>query len=171
MAMVLRRHTVPSDTDIRSFLAWFYDAMQYSTQEPVDISLPLSLINTNEVYVIDTHHIRKVAFVVPFLGRYESRPWEIKKSFHRVEAVNTDKWTRYDHSHLPGSLYFDNDNGTAFNAPFRFTILPRTPDAGTSVLNIIGRFSLPVLDGVKAFRAFLPQVCRLTEGGALPFSM
>ena len=41
--------------------------MQYSTQEPVDISLPLSLINTNDVYVMDTHDIKKVAFVVPFL--------------------------------------------------------------------------------------------------------
>ena len=104
LAMVLRRHPLPSDTDIRPLLAWFYDAMLYVTQKPVDISLPLPLINTNEVYVMGAHGIRRFAFLVPFLSMYKSGSWEIKKPFHhQVEAVNMDKWTRYD-SCLPCNL-------------------------------------------------------------------
>ena len=97
-ATVLQRRLVPSGTDIRSLLAWFYDTMSYLIPQAsvYDISSPLSLINTNEVYVVNTPNMRKVVFVDPFLSGYESRPWEIKKSFHPVEVIIMDKWTRYD---------------------------------------------------------------------------
>jgi hypothetical protein len=99
IAFVLQQHSLPPNINVKSFLAGFYGVMEYVMSFAFvsypTLSLPLPLLDTNQVYIMGTPGLRRVVFGDNIsLDRYEGLPW-VCHDRERISVVDMGEWTRY----------------------------------------------------------------------------